>query len=100
MLTQKPPSMKPRPWFSWEADARQVISCAAWPEPPLPGPPQAEEKQLAVAEKAIRDLQQRSQEVAPLPQRRNKLQQPLRVDSICDWDSGEVQALPALPLGP
>ncbi|XP_063098293.1 envoplakin isoform X2 [Cavia porcellus] len=54
---------------------------------------EAEEKQLAVAEKAIRDLQQRSQEVAPLPQRRNKLQQPLRVDSICDWDSGEVQLL-------
>nr|XP_012634312.1 envoplakin [Microcebus murinus] len=54
---------------------------------------EAEEKQLAITEKAIGDLQRHSQEVAPLPQRRNPLQQPLRVDSICDWDSGEVQLL-------
>uniref|UniRef100_A0A8C2V336 Envoplakin n=1 Tax=Chinchilla lanigera TaxID=34839 RepID=A0A8C2V336_CHILA len=54
---------------------------------------EAEEKQLAVAERAIGDLQQRSREVAPLPQRRKQLQQPLHVDSICDWDSGEVQLL-------
>lgn len=54
---------------------------------------EAEEKQLAVAEKTVRDLQLRSQEVAPLPQRRSPPQQPLHVDSICDWDSGEVQLL-------
>nr|XP_021536408.1 envoplakin [Neomonachus schauinslandi] len=52
---------------------------------------EAENKQLAVAEKTIRDLQWRSQQVAPLQQRRNPPQQPLHVDSICDWDSGEVQ---------
>lgn len=55
------------------------------------GPQQAEEKQLAVAEKAIGQLQQRSREVAPLPLRRNPPKQPLQLDSICDWDSGEVQ---------
>lgn len=54
---------------------------------------EAEEKKLAMAEKTVGDLQQRSQEVAPLPQRRNPPQQPLRVDSICDWESGEVQLL-------
>ncbi|XP_045381676.1 envoplakin [Lemur catta] len=66
----------------------------------LPGAPtellrqlEAEEKQLAITERAIGDLQRHSQQVAPLPQRRNPLQRPLRVDSICDWDSGEVQLL-------
>ncbi|XP_004860787.1 envoplakin isoform X1 [Heterocephalus glaber] len=54
---------------------------------------EAEEKQLAVAERSIGDLQRRSQKVAPLPQRRKQLQQPLHVDSICDWDSGEAQLL-------
>lgn len=54
---------------------------------------EAEEKQLTVAEKTVKDLQLRSQGVAPLPQRRNLPPQPLRVDSICDWDSGEVQLL-------
>ncbi|XP_062936776.1 envoplakin [Cynocephalus volans] len=54
---------------------------------------EAEEKKLAVAERALGDLQQRSQEVAPLPQRRNPPKQPLHVDSLCDWDSGEVQLL-------
>ncbi|XP_008829723.2 envoplakin [Nannospalax galili] len=54
---------------------------------------EAEEKQLTVAERAIGDLQQQSQAVAPLPQRRNSPKQPLQVDSICDWDSGEVQLL-------
>ena len=51
-----------------------------------------EEKQLTMAEKTVKDLQLRSQGVAPLPQRRNLPPQPLRVDSICDWDSGEVQS--------
>ncbi|XP_023366841.1 envoplakin isoform X2 [Otolemur garnettii] len=66
----------------------------------LPGAPtellrqlEAEEKQLGVTEKVIGDLQRLSQEVAPLPQRRTPPQQPLQVDSICDWDSGEVQLL-------
>nr|XP_004655257.2 envoplakin [Jaculus jaculus] len=54
---------------------------------------EAEEKQLAMAEKAIGDLQRQSREVAPLPLRRNPPEQPLLVDSICDWDSGEVQLL-------
>ncbi|XP_066876969.1 envoplakin isoform X3 [Kogia breviceps] len=54
---------------------------------------EAEEKQLAAAEKTVGDLQLRSQEVAPLPQRRNPPQQSLHVDSICDWDTEEVQLL-------
>ncbi|XP_006869625.1 PREDICTED: envoplakin [Chrysochloris asiatica] len=54
---------------------------------------EVEEKQLAMAERTVRDLQQRSQEVVPLPLRRSPPQQPLHVDSICDWDSGEVQLL-------
>nr|XP_020014923.1 envoplakin isoform X2 [Castor canadensis] len=52
---------------------------------------EAEEKQLTMAEKTIGDLKWQSREVAPLPLRRNPPQQPLHVDSICDWDSGEVQ---------
>ncbi|KAM7334606.1 hypothetical protein ACRRTK_007926 [Alexandromys fortis] len=54
---------------------------------------EAEEKQLAVTERAVGELQQQSRKVAPLPQRRTPPQQALRVDSICDWDSGEVQLL-------
>ncbi|KAJ8786941.1 hypothetical protein J1605_023196 [Eschrichtius robustus] len=54
---------------------------------------EAEEKQLAVAEKTVGDLQLRSREVAPLPQRRNPPQQALHVNSICDWEAGEVQLL-------
>ncbi|XP_016786406.3 envoplakin isoform X1 [Pan troglodytes] len=54
---------------------------------------EAEEKRLAITERATGDLQRRSQDVPPLPQRRNPPQQPLHVDSICDWDSGEVQLL-------
>ena len=78
-MTARTPS-----WPSWGAQV-------GWPEPPLPGSLQAEEKQLTMAEKTVKDLQLRSQGVAPLPQRRNLPPQPLRVDSICDWDSGEVQ---------
>ncbi|XP_036052565.1 envoplakin [Onychomys torridus] len=54
---------------------------------------EAEEKQLAMAERAAGELQQQSRKVAPLPQRRNPAKQPLQVDSICDWDSGDVQLL-------
>ncbi|EPQ18959.1 Envoplakin [Myotis brandtii] len=61
---------------------------------------EAEEKKLAAAEKTIGDLQRRSQEVAPLPQRRNPPQQPLQVDSICDWDTGEVLEGRARSQGP
>ncbi|XP_026260637.2 envoplakin [Urocitellus parryii] len=52
---------------------------------------EAEEKQLAMAERTIGKLQQKSQEVAPLPKRRTPSKQPLHMDSICDWDSEEVQ---------
>ena len=82
-MTARTPS-----WPSWGAQV-------GWSEPPLPGSLQAEEKQLTMAEKTLKDLQLQSQGVAPLPQRRNLPLQPLRVDSICDWDSGEVQS----PLG-
>ncbi|XP_006886425.1 PREDICTED: envoplakin [Elephantulus edwardii] len=54
---------------------------------------EVEEKQLAVAERTVGDLQRRSKEVTPLPLRRSPPQQPLHVDSICDWESGEVQLL-------
>ncbi|XP_027281410.1 envoplakin isoform X3 [Cricetulus griseus] len=54
---------------------------------------EAEEKQLAMTERAVGELQQQSRKVAPLPQRRNPPKQALQVDSICDWDSGEVQLL-------
>ncbi|CAH6776446.1 envoplakin [Phodopus roborovskii] len=54
---------------------------------------EAEEKQLAMTERAVGELQQQSRKVVPLPQRRDPPKQPLHVDSICDWDSGEVQLL-------
>ncbi|XP_077020004.1 envoplakin [Tamandua tetradactyla] len=54
---------------------------------------EVEEKQLAVAERTIGDLQRWAPEVAPLPLRRNPPQQPLHADSLCDWDSGDVQLL-------
>ncbi|XP_060058768.1 envoplakin [Erinaceus europaeus] len=54
---------------------------------------EAEEKQLLTAERTVGELQKKSREVAPLPQRRNPPQKALQVDSICDWDSGEVQLL-------
>lgn len=75
------------------------IQCSPAPGGPPANPTEllqqleAEEKKLAMAEKTIGDLKRQSREVAPLPQRRNPLQQPLTVDSICDWDSGEVQLL-------
>lgn len=68
----------------------EVASTAACLSSCCLGPKQAEEKQLAMAERAVGELQQQSRKVAPLPQRRNPPKQPLQVDSICDWDSGEV----------
>ncbi|XP_054945783.1 envoplakin-like [Physeter macrocephalus] len=97
-----------RPQFQEEADSvsqtlAKLSSSLDTQYSPAPGGPpgaptellqlEAEEKQLAVAEKTAGDLQLRSQEVAPLPQRRNPPQQSLHVDSICDWDRGEVQLL-------
>ncbi|XP_016067953.1 PREDICTED: envoplakin [Miniopterus natalensis] len=96
-------------WFQEEANSvsqtlAKLNSSLDTQYSPAPGGPpgaptelllqlEAEEKKLAVAEKTIEDLQRRSRKVAPLPQRRNPPQQPLRVDSICDWDTGEVQLL-------
>ncbi|XP_058140739.1 envoplakin [Dasypus novemcinctus] len=54
---------------------------------------EVEEKQLAMAERTVGDLQRRAQEVVPLPLRRNRPQQPLLADSLCDWDEGDVQLL-------
>lgn len=54
-----------------------------------------------MTERAVGELQQQSRKVAPLPQRRNPPKQALQVDSICDWDSGEVQVCPTfLPCPP
>ncbi|XP_036921086.1 envoplakin [Sturnira hondurensis] len=95
-------------WFQGEADAvsqtlAKLSGSLDTQYDPAPGETststelllqmEAEEKKLAVAEKTIRELQRRSQEVAPLPQRRKLPQQPLHVDSLCDWDTGEVQLL-------
>ncbi|XP_036613061.1 envoplakin [Trichosurus vulpecula] len=52
---------------------------------------EAEERQLNTLEKTIKDLKKQGQEIAPLPLRRTHLVKPLQVDSICDWDSGDVQ---------
>ncbi|MXQ87083.1 hypothetical protein E5288_WYG007689 [Bos mutus] len=104
-----PPLTTHRPQFQEEADsvsqtlAKLNSSLDSQYSPAPEGPPgalmemlrqlEAEEKQLTMAEKTLKDLQLQSQGVAPLPQRRNLPLQPLRVDSICDWDSGEVQLL-------
>ncbi|XP_072501843.1 envoplakin isoform X2 [Notamacropus eugenii] len=52
---------------------------------------EAEERELNTLEKTIKDLKKRGQEIAPLPLRRTHLVKPFQVDSICDWDSGDVQ---------
>ncbi|OWK15162.1 EVPL [Cervus elaphus hippelaphus] len=86
--------------FQEEADsvsqtlAKLSSSLDSWYSPAPGGPPgaltemlrqlEAEEKQLTMAEKTVKDLQLQSQGVAPLPQRRNLPPQPLRVDSISD----------------
>uniref|UniRef100_A0A8C2YHE7 Envoplakin n=1 Tax=Coturnix japonica TaxID=93934 RepID=A0A8C2YHE7_COTJA len=43
------------------------------------------------AEKSIADLKRRSKEISPLKLRRMRPSQPLTLDTLCDWDAGEVQ---------
>ncbi|KAM4692127.1 envoplakin [Rhinophrynus dorsalis] len=50
-----------------------------------------EDKQLVEAEKILSELKQKAPEIAPVKQRRIKPKQPLTVDTICDWDSGDIQ---------
>uniref|UniRef100_A0A8C0ZDP3 Envoplakin n=1 Tax=Cyanistes caeruleus TaxID=156563 RepID=A0A8C0ZDP3_CYACU len=50
-----------------------------------------EEKVLKQAEKSITDLKRRSKEISPLKLRRTRPPQPLTLDTLCDWDAGEVQ---------
>ncbi|NWZ89189.1 EVPL protein, partial [Nesospiza acunhae] len=50
-----------------------------------------EEKTLKQAEKSITDLKRRSKEISPLKLRRTRPSQPLTLDTLCDWDAGEVQ---------
>ncbi|XP_059720359.1 envoplakin-like isoform X1 [Haemorhous mexicanus] len=50
-----------------------------------------EEKVLKQAEKSITDLKRRSKEISPLKLRRTRPSQPLTLDTLCDWDAGEVQ---------
>uniref|UniRef100_A0A8U7MYZ0 Envoplakin n=1 Tax=Corvus moneduloides TaxID=1196302 RepID=A0A8U7MYZ0_CORMO len=50
-----------------------------------------EEKALKQAEKSIADLKRRSKEISPLKLRRTHPSQPLTLDTLCDWDAGEVQ---------
>ncbi|KAM6403301.1 envoplakin-like [Rhynochetos jubatus] len=50
-----------------------------------------EEKVVKQAEKSITDLKRRSKEISPLQLRRMRPSQPLTLDTLCDWDAGEVQ---------
>ncbi|KFQ92661.1 Envoplakin, partial [Nipponia nippon] len=50
-----------------------------------------EEKAVRQAEKSITDLKRRSKEISPLKLRRMRPSQPLTLDTLCDWDAGEVQ---------
>lgn len=44
------------------------------------------------AEKSIADLKRRSKEISPLKLRRMRPPQTLTLDTLCDWDAGEVRA--------
>lgn len=44
------------------------------------------------AEKSITDLKRRSKEISPLKLRRMRPPQTLTLDTLCDWDAGEVRA--------
>lgn len=48
-------------------------------------------KQLLQAERMLDDLNQRSSDIVPVKQRRIRQKKPVLVDTICDWDSGDVQ---------
>ncbi|OXB61143.1 hypothetical protein ASZ78_013706 [Callipepla squamata] len=50
-----------------------------------------DEKAVKQAEKSIADLKKRSKEISPLKLRRMHSSQPLTLDTLCDWDAGEVQ---------
>ncbi|KFQ14889.1 Envoplakin, partial [Leptosomus discolor] len=50
-----------------------------------------EEKAVKQAEKSITDLKRRSKEISPLKLRRMRPSQTLTLDTLCDWDAGEVQ---------
>ncbi|KFM07659.1 Envoplakin, partial [Aptenodytes forsteri] len=50
-----------------------------------------EENAVKQAEKSITDLKRRSKEISPLKLRRMHPSQPLTLDTLCDWDAGEVQ---------
>jgi len=43
------------------------------------------------AEKSITDLKRRSKEISPLKLRRLCPSQTLTLDTLCDWDAGEVR---------
>nr|XP_033817796.1 envoplakin [Geotrypetes seraphini]XP_033817797.1 envoplakin [Geotrypetes seraphini]XP_033817798.1 envoplakin [Geotrypetes seraphini]XP_033817799.1 envoplakin [Geotrypetes seraphini]XP_033817800.1 envoplakin [Geotrypetes seraphini] len=50
-----------------------------------------DEKTINQAEKDIANLKKRSLEIPPLKLRRTHLSQPITVDTMCDWDSGDMQ---------
>ncbi|XP_053155328.1 envoplakin isoform X3 [Hemicordylus capensis] len=50
-----------------------------------------DEKTVKKAEKNIAELKRRSKEISPLKLRRVHTSQPITVDTICDWDLGDVQ---------
>ncbi|KAM4032688.1 envoplakin [Anomaloglossus baeobatrachus] len=50
-----------------------------------------EDKQLVQAEKTLSELKQRAPEIHPIKQRRMRPKQTANLDTICDWDSGDVQ---------
>uniref|UniRef100_A0A8C0BKP8 SH3 domain-containing protein n=1 Tax=Buteo japonicus TaxID=224669 RepID=A0A8C0BKP8_9AVES len=50
-----------------------------------------EEKVVKQAEKSITDLKRRSKEISPLKLRRMRPSQTLTLETLCDWDAGEVQ---------
>uniref|UniRef100_A0A8B9F668 SH3 domain-containing protein n=1 Tax=Amazona collaria TaxID=241587 RepID=A0A8B9F668_9PSIT len=50
-----------------------------------------EEKAVKQVEKSITDLKRRSKEISPLKLRRMHPSQTLTLDTLCDWDAGEVQ---------
>ncbi|KFO88871.1 Envoplakin, partial [Buceros rhinoceros silvestris] len=50
-----------------------------------------EEKAVKQAERSITDLKRRSKEISPLKLRRMRPSQTLTLDTLCDWDAGEVQ---------
>ncbi|KAM4662790.1 envoplakin [Discoglossus pictus] len=50
-----------------------------------------DEKQLLQAENSLKELSKRAPDIVPIKQRRVRPKQPITVEAICDWDSGDVQ---------